>query len=40
MNRQHSRQAPAGFLEKAAHTCPVEQSLAPSVERVIEFHWA
>jgi uncharacterized OsmC-like protein len=34
-----ARQAPAGFLEQAAHACPVEQSLAPSVERVIEFHW-
>jgi putative redox protein len=34
-----ARQAPAGSLENAAHNCPVHLSLAPSVERVIEFHW-
>jgi putative redox protein len=34
-----ARQAPAGVLEKAAHACPVHQSLSPSVERVIEFTW-
>jgi uncharacterized OsmC-like protein len=30
---------PPGLLEKAANTCPVHQSLAPSVERVIELIW-
>jgi len=35
-----ARQVPAGLLEKAANTCPVHQSLAPSVERAIELIWA
>ena len=35
-----ARSVPAGVLEKAANTCPVHQSLAPSVEKVIEFTWA
>jgi uncharacterized OsmC-like protein len=35
-----ARQVPAGVLEKAANGCPVHQSLAASVEKVIEFHWA
>jgi putative redox protein len=35
-----ARLAPAGFLEHAARNCPVEHSLAPSVERILEFHWA
>jgi putative redox protein len=35
-----ARQVPAGVLEKAANGCPVHQSLAPSVEKVIELHWA
>jgi putative redox protein len=30
---------PAGLLEKAANTCPVHQSLAPTVEKVIELIW-
>jgi putative redox protein len=30
---------PEGVLEKAANNCPVHQSLAPSVEKVIEFLW-
>jgi len=34
-----ARQAPAGLLEKAAHACPVHQSLAPGVERTLTFHW-
>ncbi len=34
-----ARQAPAGSLEKAAHACPVHQSLAPTVEKIVEFHW-
>jgi len=34
-----ARNAPAGVLEKAARECPVHQSLAPSVEKVIELHW-
>ncbi len=36
--RPSARQLPAGVLEKAANTCPVHQSLAPSVEKVIELH--
>jgi uncharacterized OsmC-like protein len=28
-----------GVLEKAANSCPVHQSLAPSVEKVIELIW-
>jgi uncharacterized OsmC-like protein len=35
-----ARQTPVGFLEKAAQNCPVHLSLAPSVEKVIELHWA
>jgi uncharacterized OsmC-like protein len=34
-----ARQVPAGVLEQAANTCPVHQSLAPSVEKVIELIW-
>jgi putative redox protein len=34
-----ARGVPAGVLEKAANTCPVHQSLAPSVEKVIDFAW-
>ncbi len=30
---------PAGVLEKAANSCPVHLSLAPSVEKVIELIW-
>jgi putative redox protein len=30
---------PQGVLEKAANACPVHQSLAPSVEKVIELIW-
>ena len=26
-------------LERAAHTCPVERSLHPDVERVVSFSW-
>jgi len=35
-----ARGVPQGVLEKAANTCPVHQSLAPSVEKVIELIWA
>jgi putative redox protein len=35
-----ARGVPEGLLEKAANTCPVHQSLAPSVEKVIELIWA
>ncbi len=34
-----ARGVPQGVLEKAANNCPVHQSLAPSVEKVIEFIW-
>ena len=34
-----ARQVPEGVLERAASTCPVHQSLAPSVEKVIELVW-
>jgi putative redox protein len=34
-----ARDVPAGLLEKAANTCPVHQSLSPSVEKVIELIW-
>jgi uncharacterized OsmC-like protein len=34
-----ARGVPAGLLERAANHCPVHQSLAPGVERVITFHW-
>jgi uncharacterized OsmC-like protein len=34
-----ARRVPAGVLENAAATCPVHQSLAPSVEKVIDFTW-
>lgn len=27
------------ILEHTANTCPVNQSLHPDIERVIEFHW-
>ncbi|HEY1764082.1 MAG TPA: OsmC family protein [Opitutaceae bacterium] len=35
-----ARRVPEGVLENAAHTCPVHQSLAPTVERAIAFTWA
>ncbi|HEY1792997.1 MAG TPA: OsmC family protein [Opitutaceae bacterium] len=34
-----ARAVPPGVLEHAAKTCPVQQSLAPSVERLIELVW-
>jgi uncharacterized OsmC-like protein len=34
-----ARGVPQGVLEKAANTCPVHQSLSPSVEKVIELIW-
>lgn len=34
-----ARAVPEGVLEKAANKCPVHQSLAPSVEKVIELIW-
>jgi putative redox protein len=34
-----ARGVPEGVLEKAANSCPVHQSLAPSVEKVIELIW-
>jgi putative redox protein len=35
-----ARDVPQGVLEQAANSCPVHQSLAPSVEKVIELIWA
>jgi putative redox protein len=34
-----ARRVPPGVLERAAGTCPVHQSLAPSVEKVIDLTW-
>jgi uncharacterized OsmC-like protein len=34
-----ARGVPQGVLEKAANTCPVHQSLSPSVEKAIELIW-
>ncbi len=34
-----AKAVPEGILERAAHSCPVHQSLAPSVEKVIELIW-
>ncbi|GAB1487893.1 OsmC family protein [Opitutaceae bacterium] len=31
---------PEGLLERTAHTCPVHQSLHPSLDRPIVIHWA
>lgn len=31
---------PAGVLERAAHLCPVHQSLHPSLDKPIVFHWS
>jgi uncharacterized OsmC-like protein len=34
-----ARKVPEGVLEHAANTCPVHQSLAPSVGKVVELIW-
>lgn len=34
-----ARAVPQGVLERAANSCPVHLSLAPSVEKVIELIW-
>ncbi len=34
-----ARQLPPGLMENTARSCPVHQSLAPEVERVVQFHW-
>lgn len=34
-----ARRVPPGVLETAAETCPVHQSLAPSVAKDIDFTW-
>ena len=34
-----AKEMPQELLERAAHTCPVHKSLAPEVEKVIEFRW-
>ncbi|RRJ94535.1 OsmC family peroxiredoxin [Opitutaceae bacterium TAV4] len=35
-----ARKIPFALLERAAHGCPVHNSLAPSVEKNIQFNWA
>ncbi len=30
---------PEGLMERTAHACPVHQSLHPSLDRPIVFHW-
>jgi len=34
-----AKAVPPGVLEEAAHGCPVHQSLAPTVDKVIELIW-
>jgi uncharacterized OsmC-like protein len=34
-----ARTVPQGVLEKAANACPVHQTLAPTVDKVIELIW-
>ncbi len=34
-----AKAVPQEILERAAHSCPVHQSLAPEVEKRIEFRW-
>jgi uncharacterized OsmC-like protein len=34
-----AKQLPPGLMENTARGCPVHASLAPEVERVIQFHW-
>jgi uncharacterized OsmC-like protein len=35
-----ARKLPEGLLDHAAKHCPVHHSLAPTVEKVVEFQWA
>lgn len=34
-----ARALPEGFLERVAHGCPVHLSLAPDVEKKVDFTW-
>ena len=36
---EEARAIPLEILERAAHSCPVHQSLSPEIEKLIEFGW-
>ena len=35
-----ARKVPDGLLDHAAQHCPVHHSLAPTMEKIVEFQWA